>query len=437
MIKDIFAVLVNRILARGGNLIVLALLARYLSTADMGVYGLTSITSYTVIYFASLGLRNSSAFFLAKGLFDEAQIKQALLFSWPLIGALAFASMLLLTNYNLSGSLPTEIVLLASTAVIPMVFVYIGQGIFLANKNIRAFNQSELFSRYFLLGGVVLAILLEKISLSIALLIFVASQFAAVFYVFAKAYSNKAVFQNLGLQMFSPLLPMIKQGGLFSLTLAFATMNSSVSVYFSNLALDATATALIFAALKLTELVSEAATSASLVSYSHGIGQTSRRRALHNTLQAAWVLFVVVLVGAIALIVLADPIVRIIYGEKYLDAVAILPWLALGLPFHCHARVVNSGLCSQGEIGSGAFIQGISVLINIGICIGVATSMQSIVIALMISRVFCFFAYSWYLAKMLNVGYIRTVFPRRSQWVLIRNALADKTQKIRKKLRLT
>lgn len=435
MIKDIFAVLLNRILARGGNLIVLALLARFLSTEDMGVYGLTTMTSYTVVYFASLGLRNSSAFFIAKGLFDEPRIKQTLLYAWPIISTLAFGIMFGISSYNLGHRADPGIIALAASAVIPMMFVYITQGIFLATKNIRAFNQSEIISRYFLLAGVLVSIIVDQVTLAVSLLTFVASQFVSVVYIAARTYNKRSYYFPISTDIFKPLWPMIKQGGVFSLTLAFVTMNSSVSVYFSNLKLGATSTALLFAALKITELVSEAATSAGLVSYSHGVGQNSKRRALYNNLQAAWVLFAVVMVGAVVLFVFSGLIVKIVYGEKYLGAIAALNWLGLSLPFLCYSRVVNSGLCAQGAVTSGMAVQAVAVLINGAICFSIGNSLENVAIGLVVSRVFCFFAYSYCLARMLNVGYARTALPRKKQYVLLKSAALSKFGKFTKRLK--
>ncbi|CBL45929.1 Hypothetical protein HDN1F_23460 [gamma proteobacterium HdN1] len=414
MIKDVFAVLFNRILSRAGNLLVLALLARYLSKEDMGVYGLTTMVSYSVIYLASLGLRNSSAFFIAKGLFQESQVKQTLLYIWPLIATLAFGLMLGVSAYNLSGKSTTDVIILSALAVVPMMFVYVTQGLFLASKNIRAFNKSEILSRYFLLASVILLIIADQVTLSTALITFALSHFTSVIYIAAVAYRERSS-RHISIDAFRRVLPMIKQGGALSLTLAFITMNTSFSVYFTSVQLGAGVATLVFAALKITDLVTEAASSASLVSYSHTVSQNNRNRALYQNLQAAWALFAVAAVGVMILLPLSEWVIRIAYGEKYLDAVATLNWIALSLPFLCYARVANSGLNAQGAITSGTLIQASEVIINAVICFTFGTSVEHIAIALLVSRLVSFLAYSIIIAHTMKVSVIRTALPRRRQ----------------------
>lgn len=417
---DALLVFLSRLLSRGSVFIVLLLLARTLSVEDLGFYGLVTTTAYTAVYFCSLGLRHASAFFLGKGFAEDGAVVAALVVSAVVLGIVSalFASGFYIVRGETSST--SLVALLSGAVLLPMLFVYIGQGYFLGKRQIKRFNFSELLSRFVLLavvgGGTAASF---GLSLELALLAFLLSNFVGMAYVVVIVFRSLdgPVQYSAGVRL---IIPMIKQGFPFAVALALVLLSPTISLHSANYLLGAQAGGLFFAAYKITDIVGEAATATGLVSFSHGVQSSNARRALLRARRSAWVVSGLAVFFAIFMSLAADLLIPTLLGAAYSGSADLMSVLAWSLPFLCFARIMNPSLAAQGYGASGAWVQFATVLTNVALAFALAPSLGlvGIAVALAISRVLNAFAFAVVVARVTRVGFCAILFPDR-RWLAL------------------
>jgi O-antigen/teichoic acid export membrane protein len=408
------AVFLTRFIARGGNFFVLAILARTLSVGEMGFYGFASTTAYLVIYFASFGFRHASAYYVGRELDEQGNIITALGIAW--IGLAFVATSATVAGYRWYGRAEgfEEYALVAGISVAPMLFWYLGQGIFLGNTQFRAVNITDLIPRYSLLALIAVPAFVGALSLRGAFIAsFVGHAMAAGFVAWRLA--PKA---GLSWRRAFALLPaMCRQGFPFAIALAFVTLTPAVNVYGANLLLGAHAGGLLFGALKLTDIVAEAATATGIVSFAHGVRSQDVRIGLRRSIRAAWAVSAGGLLCGVVMAAASPLIVTLGLGKAYEGAVGLLVVLALGLPFLCFARILNPALAAQGYATAGAKLQGVGVLVN-ALLIGALVKplgLFGVAVALSLVRFLVALAYARLCGRILGSGTKSVLIPSRAE----------------------
>lgn len=425
-------VFASRLLSRGSVFVVLLILARTLSVEDLGFYGLVTTTAYTAVCFCSFGLRHASAFFLGKGIAEEGALVGALAVSAAVLGIASglFASVFYGMRGGASGA--SVVALLSGAVLLPMLFVYIGQGYFLGKRQIKRFNFSELLSRFVLLAVVAVGTVASfRLSLDLALSAFLLSNFVGMTYVVL------VVFRSVGgpIQCAAGsrlIMPMIKQGFPFAVALALVLLSPTISLHSANYLIGAQAGGLFFAAYKITDIVGEAATATGLVSFSHGVQSSNGRRALLRARRSAWVVSGLAVFFAIFMSLSADLLIPTLLGKAYAGSADLMSVLAWSLPFLCFARIMNPSLAAQGHGASGAWVQFATVLVNVLLAFALAPTLGliGIAVALAISRFLNALAFAAVVARVTRVPVLAIVFPDR-RWLVL--TLASLIKRFRSK----
>ena len=129
-IKDVFSVGVSKILMIVFGLTTSIIVARVLGPENNGVIAALLVYPSLFMSFGSLGIRQSTTYFLGKGIFSENQIKTAITQIWLITAVLSIAVCFVLMRYfSKSG----ENIWLVVLALLPIPFTLFNTSSFSSN----------------------------------------------------------------------------------------------------------------------------------------------------------------------------------------------------------------------------------------------------------------------------------------------------------------
>src|SRR5690554_3308977 len=140
-IKDVFSVGVSKFLMISFGLATSIIIARTLGPEKNGIIAALAVYPSLFMTIGSLGIRQSTTYFLGKKIFSEEEIKTAITQIWMLSSIISiFVCYFLMTEFSKSG----ENILLVVLALIPIPFSLFNtynSGIFLGKNEIGVFNK--------------------------------------------------------------------------------------------------------------------------------------------------------------------------------------------------------------------------------------------------------------------------------------------------------
>ena len=140
-IKDVFSVGISKFLMISFGLGTSIIVARTLGPEKNGIIAALAVYPSIFMTIGSLGIRQSTTFFLGKKIFSEKEIKTAITQIWMLSTVISIiACFFLMTQFSKSG----DNILLVILALIPIPFSLFNtynSGIFLGKNQIEVFNK--------------------------------------------------------------------------------------------------------------------------------------------------------------------------------------------------------------------------------------------------------------------------------------------------------
>jgi O-antigen/teichoic acid export membrane protein len=399
LIADILFTLFYRFASRGAFFFILILVAYYLSPDDVGVYGLVITTCYSLTYLFSLGSRHAIAFFLK----DESFGHQALMSNVIFIFVLSMPIVLTMSYFifsSISTGTDYYISVLAVSILLVLLLSYIFQGFFLGLDKISLFNKAEVFVKFSSLiitcGYIGFS---TKIELVYILSAFFISACLGLIYTVYLLYSL-GVFGDFRIFRFkdvslTQVKTILKYGIPLSTSMSLSVFAPSICMWIINYNLNLSAAGVFFIAYKVTEIISEVATSAGMVVFSKSINKKFEDSIIQSINVSKYIAIIALVCSGFVFAFgnYLDQILENKYGEGFST---ILFFLLLGLPFLTFSRVVSSVFYASGYGGKVFVSQLFGFIVNCSICIlliniiGVYSAVISIFLGRFVSVVFLF-----------------------------------------------
>src|SRR5690554_6157553 len=166
-ISDVFRVGISNFLIIAFGLTTSIITARYIGPEGNGI--IAALTVYPSLFMSvgSLGIRQSTTYFLGKNVFSEEQIKTAITQIWMITTIVSLLVCFVLMYYfSTSGSNLMLVVL----ALLPIPFSLYNSGIFLGNNDIKTFNKINWIPSLIALIGTIFFVILLKLNVEEAMM---------------------------------------------------------------------------------------------------------------------------------------------------------------------------------------------------------------------------------------------------------------------------
>lgn len=336
------------------------LLARFLSPAEFGWFGILTTTFVLAATLGSLGFRQSLAYEVGQHRLRVGEANGVALAIWlPLTIATSSVIVWLYASEVPSLSYINAAALIV-VGVAAAMFLMLIQGTFLGSGQIGAFTASESIPRVVLLLGVIVLGWTGSVTLSAALWAHVGG-FALVAPIGLWLASRKA--GKLAVR-FDNFVPMLRYGFFFAVNLFFITLCSRLAMYIIEREIGASAAGQFFAAARIYEILLEVAGALGMVLFSDIARSRSKTSRVHrNARVACWTFWSFVLL-AMALTATASISVDLLLGQGYARAVIILQILCIGLPPAAANKVIYPTFAGAGKPQLGTPVILIGLVIN-------------------------------------------------------------------------
>lgn len=358
-------ILGSRMLTRATQVVALVLLARVLSPAGFGAYGVLTSAVFLSGQVGNLGLRQSAAHRIGQKRMSDGDAMGVLLAFWP-PAAVVCAGVVLAFNSAALGDLAAGdgafgLEAALALAVAGVLFTVLVQGVFLGRGEIRNFSLADAGPR--VLQSACIAVLWLVGLLTVATAVW---SFALGFLLLIPVTAWLALRGASPLRLRLAEAPdMVRHGLIFAASMFLITLQGRIGVFWLTSTEGPVAAGQFFAAQRVTEIVLELATAVGLVLFSEATRAGSLKDNMAAALKTALLLSGTFLVIGAAVALAAPFVVPLVLGEAYAEAVPIVRILALGLAPATFVKIMNGVVAGSGKPALSAAVIGGAVLTNL------------------------------------------------------------------------
>lgn len=361
LFKDAFTVLFARGFIRLAQLMSFVLLARFLTPAEFGWFGLVTTGIALGATIGSLGLRQSSAYQIGRNLITAGEATGTILAVWLPLAAITTLVSLYVFSWDLPGVSNTVINTAIFVGVASTMLIMMLQGVLLGRGEIRSFSTTETLPRVVLTTLAVVLAVTGLASASNAIWSQAISFAVIVPLAIVLARRNAHPLRI----RFERLPSLVTYGIAFALNLFLITLCARISMFVIERVSDASNAGRFFAAVRVSDIALEAAAALGLVVFSRSVQTTDTTEVVSQTARIACWMFWSFGIGGIVIAVLAPWMVTLVLGAEYSGSGDALRILAMGLPAAAANKVIYPGIAGQGRPWFGTLIITLSLSANL------------------------------------------------------------------------
>ena len=403
-------VLTGRMAARGAQFVTFFLLARSLSPADFGWYGLFTTSVLLGVLIGSLGLRQACAYQLGQGRLSHAEALGAMGVSWPVLSLVAAGAVVVAVGNPLPTPGWTPIILISLVATLGAMGVMLMQGLLLGLGRTGRFALSDSVMAVLLLAMTAGLWVSGHLTLYSVLMAVAASQLIAGIATFFMASPGAGRPQIVLAE--TPAL--LAYGFGFALNLFLITLSVRLSLYLIEMHGGAELAGQFFAGVRLNDLMIEAATALGLVLFSDTVRSGSQVETLRSNLKiAAWLLWLF-MAGAVLLAAIAPWGVPFLLGAEYAPAGQVLMITAFMVGPTAATKVIYPSLAGLGRPWLGTPAIGLSLAVNwaLSLILIPRYGLAGASVALVVSQWLLMFAYIAIVGRHANSRWQSALIPQ-------------------------
>lgn len=361
LLKQGFTIIFARGFIRMAQLISFVLLARFLTPAEFGYFGIVTSAIPLAAMLGSLGLRQSFAYEIGQKRLLPGDAIATMLAAWPVLAALSAIAAFYAIGPEAGGLSGNSLAAIVGLGVFGTMFIMLAQGMFLGRGEIGRFSFVETLPRVLLAVLVVALVLLQRVTLENSLWLY------SISFVFIVPVSLILVLRGVsGFKVRLAALPRMAGYGLaFALNLSMVLLNVRIGVFLLERLSGAEAAGLYFAASRVNEIFVEAATAFGLVIFSRAVRTDGGSDIIRQNARITCWIFWCFLLGGLAVAAVAPWLVPLVLGGGYAGAVPLLQIAALALGPAAAVKIIYPSIAGQGRPWIGTVILALTLGLNV------------------------------------------------------------------------
>jgi len=319
LLIDSLLTIITRFAGKAANLLVFVVLARKLTIAEFGLYGYVATMGLLIATALDFGTRHSIGYYYPKLVGRDVQIKlQAKLWVilFSVVGAIGFA---LYVQKFVPGFDALSVIVPACLVVPGMLAIRIEQGVLLGQGRIKEYNASEAWPRTLLLIITGVTLILDVITVQVALWTLAASYLLSAMRVAAYNRLVPSQLRGISVREFSvTALTVLKRGLRYFPGIVLMVAAKRVNVVVVQDVLGPEGMGAYYGVMRLGEVVTEVALAVGVALFSHNVRQSDTAKAVVEAARISRISMCFLGMIALGALVLADWIVPLMLGRDYL-----------------------------------------------------------------------------------------------------------------------
>ena len=345
-IKDILSVGVSKILIILFGLTTSIIVARVLGPERNGIIAALLVYPSLFMSIGSLGIRQSTTYFLGKNIFTEGQIKTAITQIWLFTTVFSVAICFVLIRYLSKSGENMWLVVLALLPIPFALFNTYNSGIFLGKNQIGTFNKINWIPT--LIIFVVTSVLVMWFSFGISG--YLIALIAGPLFI-----SGILLFKNKFIRAFSfnynwlIIRKMLSLGLVYALALLVINLNYRIDIILLDNLSSAFETGIYSKGVSVTEYLWQIPMLLSTVVFARSAVSKDDRAFSLKVAQLLRLSFLAIGLVAFALFLLSKFVIILMYGESFKGSIMVLNMLLPGVLLLTIFKVINMDLSGKGK----------------------------------------------------------------------------------------
>lgn len=365
-IKDVLRVSISHGLMIIFGLTVSIITARYIGPEGNGI--IAGLTVYPSLFMTigSLGIRQSTTYFLGKGIFSEKQIKTAITQIWIMTTIISLIVCFVLIYYFSNSGSNLTLVFFALLPIPFSLFNTYNSGIFLGKNDIKTYNKINWIPSLIVFLGTLFFVVLLKLEVRGAMLATVGGSLCMFFVLLLK---NK--FLNYFSMQFdwNIIKQMLSLGIIYATALFVINLNYRVDIILLDKLSNSYELGIYAKGAAITQYLWQIPMLLSTVVFARSSVSKNCKAFSFKVAQLLRVSFLIIGIVSVGIYLFSEWIITGLYGIKFKESTAVLNFLLPGVVVLTIFKVMNMDLAGKGKPWTSlkamlpAFI--INILINL------------------------------------------------------------------------
>lgn len=421
-ISDVSRVGISQALIILSGLATSIITARYIGPEGNGI--IAGITVYPSLFMTigSLGIRQSTTFFLGKGIYSEEKIKTAITQIWLMTTIVSLLVCFLLMYYFSNSGNNLLLIILALLPMPFSLFNTYNSGIFLGNNDIKTFNKINWIPSLIVLMATFVFIIALGLGVGGAMAAMVGGPLCMFFILLFK---NKFIhFFSLRFE-WSVIKKMLSLGVIYAIALFVINLNYKLDIILLDKLSNSYELGIYSKGAGITQYLWQIPMLFSTVVFARSAVSKNDRAFSLKVAQLLRVSFIIIGVLALILILASEPIIVGMYGEKFRESSTVLKYLLPGVLILTIFKVMNMDLAGKGKpwVSMKAMIPSLIINIILNLLLIPKYGANGAAISSTVSYGVAGLLFLYFYSKTVNIS-IREIFKlRRSDFDPIIHAL--------------
>ena len=343
-LKDIFTVGFSKIIIVLSGLGTSIISARILGVDNNGIIAAISVYPSIIKSIGSLGIRQSAAYYLGKGIYSEAEIKRSITQIWLLTALLSvFASLILiiiLSNYVRISY--------AILAVLPLPFVLFNSynsGLFLGKNLIQEFSRINWIPS---LTGLLLTVVLVWV-LPLGIEGFYIAAIGGPLFVFVYFILRGQFIQHLSFFFdVKIILGLLRLGGVYAVSLLLINLNYKIDVVLLGALSTSYETGIYSKGVSLAQILWHIPMVLSTLIFSRSASSKKSKEFSEKVVLLVKIIYPIVLIPVILIGLFAEELSSLLFGVDFVSSGKVIKLLLPGIWLLTGFKILNMDLAGNG-----------------------------------------------------------------------------------------
>jgi len=345
-IKDVFRVGISQGLMIVFGLTVSIITARYIGPEGNGIIAGLAVYPSLFMTIGSLGIRQSTTYFLGKGIFSEEQIKTAITQIWMMTTIISLIVCFVLMYYFSNSGSNLTLVILALLPIPFSLFNTYNSGIFLGRNDIKTFNKINWIPSLIALLGTVLFVMLLQWDVKGAM---VASVGGPLFMFFVLLFKNKFLAFFSFRYNWKIIKQMLSLGIKYAASLFVINLNYRVDVILLDKLSNAYELGIYAKGAGITQYLWQIPMLFSTIVFARSAVSKNDKVFSLKVAQLLRVSFIIIGIVSLVLLLFSEWIIVGMYGEQFRESTTVLNYLLPGVLILTIYKVMNMDLAGKGK----------------------------------------------------------------------------------------
>ncbi len=345
-ISDVVRVGTSNVLMIGLGLGTSIITARFIGPEGNGMIAALLVYPSLFMSIGSLGIRQSTTYFLGKGIYSELHIKQAITQIWMLTTIFSLIVSFVLMRYfsETGGNL-----LLVTLALLPIPFSLFNtynSGIFLGKNDIKSFNKINWIPSLIAFLGTLIFVVWIRFDVAGAL---IAGIGGPLFIAVILLFRNKFI-QDFSLNYnWKIIKSMLSQGIVYAISLLVINLNYKADIIILDKLSTPFEMGIYSKGSAITQYLWQIPMLFSTIVFARSAVSKDNRLFSYKVIQLLRVSFFFILIASSILILFSRFIIIGMYGEDFRGSISVLNYLVPGVVVLTIFKVMNVDLAGKGK----------------------------------------------------------------------------------------